>query len=93
MFLITTNRWYSKKTNKKVEEIDFVWLLYMYTTLLGHTEEEFWNSNLDKVVSLAEKHAEINDPKKAKQNKKYTPNKAGVEYTTGETEVLMAVED
>lgn len=93
MFLSYTSTKGSKK-NKGVtnEDIDFTWLLYMYTTVLGLAEEDFWNSNLDKVCCLAEKHVEMNSNDK-KNNKGYNaPKKQGVSYSQ-ETEKLMAVDD
>lgn len=65
----------------------------MYTTVLGLSEEDFWNSNLDKVCCLAEKHVEVNSKESKQNNNGYkAPKKQGVSYNQ-QTEVLMAVDD
>lgn len=45
------------------------WLYYCYTTILGKTEEEFWEATPAKVISQIEIHSDIISSK-TRANKK-----------------------
>lgn len=65
-----TNGSVKKKEKISNELVDIDWLFYMYTTVLGKTEKEFWNSTLRKIFSQLECYKEAHSDKKTRNIKK-----------------------
>ncbi|CAD0281705.1 hypothetical protein [Enterococcus phage vB_EfaS_140] len=54
------------------EPVTFDWsqLYYIGRKVIGLTEEEFWDSSMEKINDLAEVHVAMQDEKAAKRRKK-----------------------
>lgn len=62
----------AKKRIHPAEPVTFDWsqLYYIGRTVMGLTEDEFWDSSMEKINDLAEVHASMQDDKLAKKRKK-----------------------
>lgn len=67
-------------------------MYYCYTTLLGKSEEEFWNSTLKKVHKQLAIYAEVNSPKEGSEKSKNGQSKGGIQEVAGETIRLKSIE-
>lgn len=68
--------------------IDVEWLYYLYTTVLGKSEEEFWKSTPAKIYSQLDCHKEAHSKEKTRNVKK---SKNG-SYQTSNTRVLKGLD-
>lgn len=55
-----------------VQETDFDWayIYYVGRNVVGLSEDEFWDSSIDKINELVEVHGAMNDEKLAKKRRK-----------------------
>lgn len=67
-------------------------MYYCYTTLLGKSEEEFWNSTLKKVHKQLAIYAEVNSPKEGSDKPQNKGQKGGIQEVSGETIRLKSIE-
>lgn len=68
--------------------MDVDWLYYMYTTVLGKTEEDFWKSTPRKIFSQLECYKEAH---RKKNSRNISNNRTG-SHITQETKVLKCLD-
>lgn len=51
-------------------DLDWAYIYYVGRKVLGMTEEEFWDSTMEKINELVDVHGSMNDEKLAKKRKK-----------------------
>lgn len=54
----------------KSTNFDWAYIYYVGRNVLGLTEDEFWDSSIEKINELVEVHGSMNDEKLAKKRKK-----------------------
>ena len=60
----------SKRKMKNEQDWDIEYYLYLYTTVLNRTEEDFWKLSPRKLFSQIDQHIKFNTPKDGKEERK-----------------------
>lgn len=55
---------------KNDQDWDIEYYLYLYTTVLNHSEEDFWKLSPRRLFSQIDKHIQFNTPKEGKEERR-----------------------
>ena len=55
---------------KNEQDWDIEYYLYLYTTVLNHSEEDFWKLSPRRLFSQIDKHIQYNTPRDGKEERK-----------------------